>query len=138
MEEISLDYWNKLANQIIVISSLMSGFSIAVIANLLVSDTNTRLSRGILKTAVLAASFFLISVFAMTNVLMMSTEGFPLEVSPGEFKTSMLVGASALLFGIISLLTLIALSGWTKSKVLGRFTTIVGVITFIIVLIMLA
>jgi hypothetical protein len=33
MIEIALEYWNKLADQIIVISSLLGGFSIAVVAN---------------------------------------------------------------------------------------------------------
>jgi hypothetical protein len=33
MIEIALEYWNKLADQIIVISSLLGDFSIAVVAN---------------------------------------------------------------------------------------------------------
>ncbi len=137
MEEMSFEYWNKLADQIIVISSLLGGFSIAVIANFLVSDANTRLSRNIMKAAVLAASFFLISVFAMTKVLMMTTAGSPLKVTEVDFKISSLLGGMAFLFGIMSLITMIALSGWTKSKKMGRFTTVVGILTFILVLIML-
>ena len=137
MEEMSFEYWNKLADQIIVISSLLGGFSIAVIANFLVSDANTRLSRNIMKAAVLAASFFLVSVFAMTKVLMMTTAGSPLKVTEVDFKISSLLGGMAFLFGIMSLITMIALSGWTKSKKMGRFTTVVGILTFILVLIML-
>ncbi len=41
MIELPLEYWNKLAGQLITISSLLSGFTIAVIANLLVNDTKT-------------------------------------------------------------------------------------------------
>ena len=137
MEEMSFEYWNKLADQIIVISSLLAGFSIAVIANFLVSDTNTRLSRNIMKASVLAASFFLISVFAMTKVLMMTTDGFPLKVTEVDFKISSIIGGMTLLFGIMSLITMISLSGWTKSKKMGRFTTVVGILTFILILIML-
>ena len=133
----SFEYWNKLAEQIIVISSLLGGFSIAVIANFLVSDANTRLSRNIMKAAVLAASFFLVSVFAMTKVLMMTTNGFPFKVTEVDFKISSIVGGMTLLFGIMSLLTMIALSGWTKSRKTGIFTTIVGILTFILILIML-
>lgn len=58
MIEISFEYWNKLADQIIVISSLLSGFSIAVISNFMISDISTKLSRSIMKAATLAASFF--------------------------------------------------------------------------------
>lgn len=137
MEEMSFEYWNKLANQIIVISSLLGGFSIAVIANLLVSDANTRLSRNILKAAVLAAGSFLVSVFAMTKILMMTTEGSPLKVTEIDFIISSVVGGITLFFGIMSLITIIALSGWTKSKKMGRFTTIVGALAFILILIML-
>lgn len=137
MEEMSFEYWNKLAEQIIVISSLLGGFSIAVIANFLVSDTNTRLMRNIMKAAVLAASFFLASVFAMTKVLMMTTDGFPLKMTEGDLRIPSIIGGMTLLFGIMSLITIISLSGWTKSKKMGRFTTVIGILTFILILIML-
>lgn len=137
MEEMSFEYWNTLADQIIVISSLLSGFSIAVIANFLVSDANNRLSRHIMRTAVLAASFFLASVFAMTKVLMMTTNGFPFKIAEGDLRIPAFIGGMALILGIMSLITMISLSGWTKSKEMGRFTTVVGISTFIIILIML-
>jgi len=133
----SFEYWNKLAGQIIVISSLLGGFSITVIANFLVSSVNTRLSRNIMKTAVLAACFFLVSLFAMTKVLMMTTDGFPLKVTEGDFNISSIIGGMTLLFGIMSLITMIALAGWTKSKKMGIFTTVVAILTFILILIML-
>jgi len=137
MVEMSFEYWNKLADQLIVISSLLGGFSIAVIANFLISDTNTRLSRNIMKAAVLAASFFLVSMFAMTKILMMTSNGFPLKIAEGDLRISSIIGAMTLFFGIVSLITMIALAGWTKSKKMGRFTTAVGILTFIFILIML-
>ncbi|MBZ9651595.1 hypothetical protein [Psychroflexus montanilacus] len=138
MEEMSFEYWNKLADQVILISSLLSGFSIAVVANFLVADSNNnRLKRTIMKTAVLAAGFFLVSLFAMTKILMMTTNGFPLKVTNGDLKFPSIIGGVALVFGIMSLITMISLSGWTKSKKLGRFTVGVGVLTFLLILIML-
>jgi hypothetical protein len=137
MVEMSFEYWNKLADQIIVISSLLGGFSIAVVANLLVSDASSRLSKNIMKAAVLAASFFLISIFAMTKVLMMTTDGFPLKATEEGIKISSLVGGMTLILGIMSLITLIALSGWTKSKQMGIFTTVVGIFSFILIVLML-
>ena len=62
--EITLEYWNELAKQTILISSLLSGFSITVVANILVSDKNDKLTNRILKSATLSAGFFLVSVFA--------------------------------------------------------------------------
>ena len=134
----TFEYWNKLADQIIVISSLLGGFSIAMIANFLVSDTKTRLARNIMKTSVLAASSFLASVFAMTKVLMMTTEGFPFKITEGDLRIPTLIGSMAFVFGIMSLITMISLSGWTKSKKTGLFTTVVGILTFILILVMLA
>ena len=134
--ELSFDYWNKLADQMIVISSLLGGFSIAVIANFLVSDTNTRLLRNTMKAAVSAASFFLVSLFASTNILMMTTKGFPYEVTEGDLTIPSIIGGMTFIFGIISLVTMIALAGWTKSKNMGRFTTTIGVLTLILILLM--
>jgi uncharacterized membrane protein len=37
----------------------------------------------------------------------------------------------------MSLITLIALSGWTKSKQMGIFTTVVGIFPFILIVLML-
>ena len=90
-----------------------------------------------MKAVVLASSFFLVSVLAMTKVLMMTTEGSPLKMTGGELKVSTLVGGMTFLLGIISLIGMIALEVWTKSKKLGRFTTVVGVLTLILIVIML-
>jgi len=135
--EISLEYWNKLADQIIMISSLLAGFSIAVVANFLVSETNNRLMRNIMKFAVTAASFFLIALFSMTKILMMTTEGFPFKVSGDDLMFPKLIGGISFFIGIISLITMVSLSGWTKSKKLGRFTTVIGILALILILFML-
>ncbi len=63
--EITLEYWGALANRTILISSLLSGFSITVGANLLISDKNDKLTNRILKSATLAAGCFLVTVFSM-------------------------------------------------------------------------
>jgi hypothetical protein len=136
MTEITFEYWNKLADQTITISSLLGGFSIAVIANLLVSNLNNRLSKTIMVVSTLAACFFLITVFAMTNLLMKTTVGYPLKVVDSDLMLPRIVGVIALFFGIISLLAMISMAGWTKSKRMGRFTTIVGIITLMLILFM--
>ena len=47
--EISLEYWNALANQTLLISSLLSGFSITVVANIIVSEKNSKQTRSLVK-----------------------------------------------------------------------------------------
>ena len=136
MTEITFEYWNKLADQTITISSLLGGFSIAVIANLLVSDVNTRISKTILVVSTLAASFFLVTVFGMTDLLMKTTVGYPFKVVENDLFLPRIIGTVSFFLGITSLIALISLAGWTKSKKMGRFTTIVGIITLILILFM--
>ena len=136
MIELTFEYWNKLAEQTITISSLLGGFSIAVIANFLVSDLNTKLSKSIMAVSTLAASFFLITIFAMTNLLMKTTVGYPFKVVDNDLMLPRVVGMITFFIGIISLVALISMSGWTKSKKMGRFTTILGTITLLLILLM--
>jgi len=137
MIESSLEYLHKIAEQIIVICSLLSGFSIAVVANLLISEKKSRLMRSIMIFATTAASFFLVSIFSMTNIIVRTTKGYPLIVSVDDLLYPRLVGMISFLIGIISLTIIISLSGWTKSKNMGRFTTIVGILSLLIILSML-
>jgi hypothetical protein len=137
MIELTFEYWNKFAEQTITISSLLGGFSIAVIANFLVSDLNTKLSKSIMAVSTLAASFFLITIFAMTNLLMKTTVGYPFKVVDNDLMLPRVVGVITFFIGIISLVALISMSGWTKSKKMGRFTTILGTITLLLILLMI-
>ena len=137
MIELTFEYWNKLAEQTITISSLLGGFSIAVIANFLVSDLNSKLSKSIMAVSTLAASFFLITIFAMTNLLMKTTVGYPFKVVDNDLMLPRVVGMITFFIGIISLVALISMSGWTKSKKMGRFTTILGTITLLLILLMI-
>ena len=136
MIELSLEYSNKLASQMIVINSLLAGFSIAVIANLLISETNNRLMSAIMRFTTVAASSFLITLFAMTKIMMMTTKGYPFKVTNDALMLPRIVGMVFFFLGLVSLMTIISLSGWTKSKNMGRFTTFVGVLTFILIVLM--
>ncbi|MGB1206365.1 MAG: hypothetical protein ACPG5B_11995 [Chitinophagales bacterium] len=134
--EITLEYWNELAKQTILISSLLSGFSITVVANLLVSDKNDKLTNRILKLATLSAACFLVTVFAMMQISMMTTPGGYLKnVVVSDFIVPRIIGILTFTIGLFSLTTMIALSGWTKSKEVGRFTTTIGILTLILTLV---
>lgn len=105
MTEITFEYWNKLAGQTILISSLLGGFSIAIIANLLVAELNTRLGNSIMVCSTLSASFFLITVFAMTKLLLMTTQGYPLKVVADDLLIPRILGSLFFYLGIISLIS---------------------------------
>ena len=106
MIELTFEYWNKLAEQTIIISSLLGGFSIAVVANLLISDANSKIHRYILLSSTLASCFFLITVFAMTNLLLKTTAGYPMKVNEEDLALARIIGVMSLYFGMISLLSL--------------------------------
>ncbi|WP_034059148.1 hypothetical protein [Lacinutrix jangbogonensis] len=134
--EITLQYWNTLANQTILISSLLSGFSITVVANLLVSDKNDKLTNSILKSATLSAGCFLVSVFAMIQISMITTPGGYLKnVATDDFLIPRIIGMATFMIGLFSLAIMISLSGWTKSKKIGNFTTTIGVLTLVLIFI---
>lgn len=133
--KMTLEYWNALASQLILISSLLSGFSIAVVANLLVSETKSRLNINILKSATISAGCFLVTVFAMTSILMLTTPGgIAKDVVENDFLKPRIIGMITFILGLFALTTLISLSGWTKSKKTGIFTTVVGVLTLLAIL----
>ncbi|MEP0365334.1 MAG: hypothetical protein ABJN36_07625 [Cyclobacteriaceae bacterium] len=131
MVELPLEYWNKLASQLILISVFLGGFSIAITANLLINQSERRLYNVILRLATISSSGFLTAVFAMTNILMTTTEGFPGEFVQSDLNTPRIIGMLGFLIGALSLLAIIGLSGWTKSKSTGIFTTVVSVIALI-------
>ncbi len=133
----TFEYMNKFAVQIMTVSSLFAGFSIAVIANLLISDIKTRLTNNILAISILAANFFLVSVFAMTKVVIMTTEGNPNKALIKDLSFPGTIGMSAFLLGTVSLLVVISMAGWTKSKKMGIFTTITGILSLILIISML-
>ena len=132
MVELSLEYWNNLSSQFILVSVFLGGFSIALTANLLVSKSETRLYNVILRLATTSSGGFLTTVFAMTNILMVTTEGYPAIVTQSDLNTPRIIGFLGYLVGVFSLLSIIGLSGWTKSKGTGIFTTVVSAITLIL------
>jgi phage shock protein PspC (stress-responsive transcriptional regulator) len=137
MIEMPFSYWNDLANQMIITSALLSGFSIAIVANLLVYNSDRRLIRIILKIATAAAGFFLISLFAIQSIAIKTSDSYPFELTHSAIQFPRIIGGIALMLGIIALCSIIALSGYTKSKHTGVFTTMIGIVTLIIIFLVL-
>lgn len=133
--ELTLEYWNELAKQIILISSLLSGFSITVVANLLVSDKDDKITNRILKSATLSAACFLVTLFAMVQVYMLCTPGYPEDIVVKDLFIPRTIGMLAFMVGLFALATMISLSGWTKSKKMGRYTTVIGIVTLLLILV---
>lgn len=132
--EITLEYWNELGKQTLLVSSLLSGFSIAIVSNLLVSNKEDKLTKSILKTATLSSGCFLVTVFSMVHIIMTTTPGgYIKNVSIENFQTARVIGVTAFMIGLFALSGMIALSGWTKSKRTGIFTTVIGILTLVLI-----
>lgn len=134
MTYLSPEYLNSLSSQIIFISSLLCGFSLTVVVTLLNNTDPRPLFNKLLIAAILAALSYLISLFAMTDILLKTTPGFPFEVSASQLKHKQTIGALAFMIGLISILTVIGLAGWTKSNKLGIFTSLISVFTFVFII----
>ncbi|MFT7451897.1 MAG: hypothetical protein ACI9VN_002625 [Patescibacteria group bacterium] len=135
--ELSFEYLHKLADQTMFISALLGGFSIAVIVFLMNSKETNRISRNLFKAAIIAAASFLVSIFAMTKIVLMTSPGFPFKVTTEDLELPKAIGLTAFLVCIICLMVIISLSGWTKSRGMGIFTSIVGVAGLILIFLML-
>jgi len=68
---------------------------------------------------------------------MMTTKGYPIAVDYSDLATPRIIGLITFFIGILSMMGLISLSGWTKSKNLGIFTTIIGLVGTILIFIMM-
>ena len=137
MNEIALDYLNNITSQMIFINSLLGGFSLTVVASLLDSPIKTSLGNKLFKTAIVATSSFLVSIFAMTKILMITTKGYPLEFEQNDLIFPRVVGVLSSFLGIISLTLMISISGWIRSKRIGIFTSIVGITSLLLIFLML-
>lgn len=130
----NLEYLNAVSNQLVLISSLMSGFSIAILANLLTYKTEHKMATYIFRLTSLAAGCFLITVFALTKIIKMTTEGYRYDTTPEDFAFISGLTSTTFLIGILTLSAVIALSGWIKSRKTGIFTTVVGLVTLLFIL----
>ena len=134
--EMTIEYWNALAQQTILVSSLLCGFSVTVVANLLVSSKNDQLTNTTLKVATLAAGCFLVAVFSMIQIAMLTTPGgYEEAVAATDFVVPRAIGMFTFMIGLFAITAMIALAGWSKSKKVGRFTTTIGIVTLLLALV---
>ncbi|MEL7251631.1 MAG: hypothetical protein AAFZ63_06365 [Bacteroidota bacterium] len=130
MIELPLPYVNELAKQISFISTFLGGFSLTLLGTLILSDKEGRLIRALIVSTAISSLAFVVAVMAMTQLTMISTEGYPFQVDMGQLNSSRTMGTLALFVGVLALMTTIAMSGWMRSKRLGIITTILGALTF--------
>ncbi len=134
MIELSSEYINQLASQTMLISTFLGGFSITTLTAILLSDKEGKLLNVLFVSTVISAASFIIGVFAMMSLIMLTTPDYPLPVNQSDLMLPKTLGFLAFIIGILSIVFILGLSGWLKSRKLGMVTTVVGVITLIIFL----
>lgn len=137
MLELSLEYMNKLAGQTQFISALLCGFSLTMLILLFDKNDSNKVTKNLFRLSILATGAFLVSIFAMTNVFMMTTEGFPAKVEFSDLVLPNIVGSLSFFLGILSITIIISLIGWAKSRASGIFSTAIGIITLILIVLMM-
>ena len=136
MMELSNEYLNSLAQQLIFISAFLGGFSATILGTLIVSDNRSKYFRIMVVSSALAAMCFVVTLFGMTSIIFQTTDGYPLEVDTQGLVVVRLIAIFTMFIGLISFTVCIASSGWLISKNIGRFTTAIGVIAFILIALM--
>ncbi len=136
MLTLSNAYINALATQIIFISVFLGGFSATLLVTLLVSDNERKMMKVLIVSSASAAILFIIATFAMTELVMFTTPGFPFKIDEGEMIRARTFGTLAHIGGILALMFTIGASGWLKSRRLGITTTILGTIGLIAIIVL--
>ncbi len=137
MMELPVEYMNKLAEHTLVINALLAGFSLTMVVGLLGIKEEGKIYNHLFRASISATVLFLISIFAMTNLLMLTTKGFPFPLASSDFTFPRTLGVLSFMFGIIALLIAVGLSGWTKSRSLGWFTSISAMLALFLILSMI-
>lgn len=131
MTDLPNEYIKALAEQLIFISAFLGGFSATILGTLIVSKHNKKIINSLIISLSLASASFIITVVSMTKITLVLTPGAPYTNHSEIIFFPRILGSMSFYIGIISLVTMIGISGWLKSKKLGIVTTSIAIITFI-------
>ncbi|MBS1572474.1 MAG: hypothetical protein JST62_08795 [Bacteroidetes bacterium] len=137
MTELSSEFWNTLASQLILISTLLGGFSFANLFIVDGVDAEPKLKAKLFKALTLACAGFIVSIFALTNIILLTSKGNPFSASNSNLNFPRIIGSLSFFMGLISILYVISISGRIKSYNSRKFSLIVGIIALILILLMM-
>ena len=135
MIELPLAYIKEMASQIIFISVFLGGFSATILGTLILSQNSNKILKKLIVSTSLSAMSFIVTVFTMVQLTMLSIPGYPIETSYEDIMLPRIIGIVAFFIGLLSLIFVVSISGWLQSRKLGIVTTTIGIIGLILVLI---
>ena len=125
----------EIQNQFAFISTVLGGFAVTFLIGLLSLPRERPLVTWAAGAAVAAAGFLIIAAVAGVAgaVWVAERPGLPaLPETPGPLLAAFRWSGISFILGVMALLASIGLSGWTRSRVLGVFSSVVAAVTFVL------
>lgn len=133
MTELSTEYLKVIAEQLVLVSVFLGGISTTILGTIIFHENESKIFKYMIVGMSLAAVSFIVAVIGMNKVLIILAPDSPFQGGNEALFYPRLVGGLAFYIGIYALLTVISLSGWLKSKRIGRFTTFIGIVSGILI-----
>jgi hypothetical protein len=134
MQELSPAYLLEIARTIGNVSAFLGGFAATFIAALLSGKFESRAAVITIAMGTTAAVLLIVAVLATTMLVTILHPEVPTQVlESSSISFGRIIAFLSFILGIYLLLASLGVSGWIQSKTLGRITTIVSLIGFILV-----
>ena len=135
MEQVSGVYLSSAAAQLGTLSAFLGGFAATFVATLLSSRQRSRATGATIGLSAASSVAFIVCVVGATVLATGLHPEAPANYSSRSYLDMVnVVMTSAFMIGIIALLLALGISGWTRSKVMGRVTTCICAIGILAVL----
>lgn len=102
MIELSNEYLNLLAEQMIFICSFLGGFAATILGTLISSDVDNRCSRAMVVSTAFTSLCFVVCLLAMTTIYLYTSDGFPVEIQKTNFAMARIVGVTTFGLGLVT------------------------------------
>lgn len=135
MEELSTQYFANSAKQLVLISVFFGGVATTILGTIILHESDSKILKAMVLGLSLSAVSFMVAVIAMIKVQMILAPDSPYGDRMELLNFPRIAGGMAVILGIYSLLTVIGLTGWLKSKRIGIFTTLIAIISGILIFI---
>ncbi|WP_046757629.1 hypothetical protein [Kordia jejudonensis] len=130
--DLPVEYFKILAEQAVFISAFLGGISATILVTFIITNNDKKVFKYMMLFAAIAAVSFIVAIFGMTKIQLLLAPDSPYEHIKAQLVFPRVVGGLSFYSGINSLLVVISLSGWLRSKRLGIITTILGVIAIVL------
>lgn len=128
MKAISLSYLQELAKQAVFLSAFLGGFSATFLGTILVSKLKSNLANALIITLSLASASFIVSVIALTMIVVVLGPDSPYHITSDQLLFPRLLGFATFMLGTYTLIIVIGISGWIRSRSIGIVTTLIAII----------